>query len=52
MDINNGEMRHYLTNLKEDIEREWDNIQDWEFHGNNLRKNLKRSGLLEYFPDL
>lgn len=52
MDINNGEMRHYLTNLKEDIEREWDNTQDWEFHGNNLRKNLKRSGLLEYFPDL
>jgi len=52
MDINNGGMRHYLTNLKEDIENEWINTQDWNFHGNDLRKNLKRSGLLEYLPDL
>ncbi|MBA7681956.1 hypothetical protein ES703_90301 [subsurface metagenome] len=52
MDINNGEIRHYLTNLKEDIEIEWHNTQDWNFHGSDLRKNLKRSGLLEYFPDL
>ena len=52
MDINNGVMRNYFTNLKEDIQKEWDNTQDWNFHGNDLRVNLKRSGLLEYFPDL
>jgi len=52
MDINNGRMNQYLSNLKENIEKEWNNTQDWNFHGKDLRANLKRSGLLEYFPEL
>ncbi len=52
MDINNGEMNRYLINLKENIKEEWNNTKNWNFHGNNLRANLERSGLLEYFPEL
>lgn len=52
MDINNREMKQYLTSLKEDIEKEWKMTPNWIFHGNDLCANLKRSGLLEYFPDL
>lgn len=52
MDINNGRMNQYLSNLKGNIEKEWNNTQDWNFHGNDLRANLKRSGLLEYFHEL
>ena len=51
MDLNNEEMNHYLINLKEKIKEEWNNTQSWKFHGNNLRANLERSGLHEYFPE-
>ena len=52
MDINNGEINRYIIDLKENIKEEWNNTQNWNFHGNNLRANLERSGLLEYFRGL
>jgi len=52
LDVNDKELRPYITNLSEDIKNEWDNTPDWKFHGNYLHANLKRSGLLEYFPNL
>lgn len=44
----NGEMNRYLINLKENIKKEWNNTQNWNFHGNNLCANLERSGLQEF----
>ena len=52
MDINNGEMLPYIFDLKEKIKEEWNNTQNWSFHGDDLLKNLERSGILEYFPNL
>ncbi len=52
MDIDNGEMNRYIINLNKNIKEEWNNTQNWNFHGNNLHANLERSGLLEYFPEL
>jgi len=48
----NGEMDYYIKNLKEKIKEEWNNTQSWKFHGNNLRANLVRSGLLDFFPEI
>jgi len=45
----NGEMNYYLKNLKEIIKEEWNNTLSWKFHGNDLRANLVRSGLLDFF---
>ena len=45
----NGEINHYIVNLNENIKEEWNNTQNWNFHGNNLLANLERSGLLEYY---
>ncbi len=47
-----GELNNYLEDLEEKIITEWKNTQNWTFHGKELMKNLKRSGLLEYFPEL
>ena len=51
MDHINGEMDCYIKNLKENIKEEWSNTLNWKFHGNNLRANLIRSGLLDFFPE-
>ena len=52
MDINDEQIGRYTNNLKERINEEWLKTQDWEFHGCNLCINLKRSGILKYFPNL
>ncbi len=51
MDINDVKIERYISNLKERIHEEWKKTQDWEFHGCNLCKNLKRSGILKFFPN-
>jgi len=48
----NGEMDYYIKKLKEIIKEEWNNTLSWKFHGNNLRANLVRSGLLDFFPEI
>ena len=48
----NGEMDYYIKNLKEKIKEEWSNTVSWKFHGNNLRANLVRSGLVDFFPEM
>jgi len=48
----NGEMDYYIKDLKEKIKEEWSNTVSWKFHGNNLRANLVRSGLLDFFPEI
>lgn len=47
-----GEMDQYIKNLKKKIKEEWNNTLNWKFHGNNLRANLVRSGLLDFFPEI
>jgi len=41
-----------IKNLEEKIHEEWNKTQDWIFHKDDLFKNLKRSGILKYFPNL
>ena len=45
------EIYHNMQDLKDKIYEEWNRTQDWEFHGDDLYVNLKRSGILEYFPN-
>ena len=52
MDVDDEKLRYYVNNLEKRINEEWKKTQDWKFHGNDLRKNLSRSGILEYFPTL
>lgn len=52
MDLNDQKIFCYIKNLKVKIYEEWDSTQDWKFHGDDLHKNLKRSGILGYFSDI
>jgi len=52
MDIDDEKLEYYVNNLEMRINEEWKKTQDWEFHGSDLWKNLNRSGILEYFPNL
>lgn len=52
MDLNDQKIFSFIKNMKAKIYEEWDNTQDWEFHGDDLLINLKRSGILEYFSDI
>jgi len=49
---NDQEKYCIIKNFEEKIQEEWNKTQDWIFHEDNLFVNLKRSGILEYFPDL
>ncbi len=48
----NGEIDYDIKNLKEKIKEEWNNTLSWKFHGDNLRANLVRSGLVDFFPEI
>jgi len=52
--LNPNDQEKYCTikDLKEKINEEWNKTQDWVFHEDDLCVNLKRSGILEYFPNL
>ncbi len=52
MDIDDEKLEYYVNNLEKRINEEWKKTQDWEFHRSDLWKNLNRSGILEYFPNL
>ncbi|KKN13729.1 hypothetical protein LCGC14_1003490 [marine sediment metagenome] len=49
---NDQEKYCIIKNLEEKIHEEWNKTQDWIFHEDDLFVNLKRSGILEYFPNL
>ncbi len=52
LNLNDQEKDCIKKNLKEKIYKEWNKTQDWIFHKDDLFVNLKRSGILEYFPNL
>ena len=52
LNLNDQEKDDFIKYLEEKIYEEWNKTQDWIFHKDDLFANLKRSGILKYFPNL
>jgi hypothetical protein len=52
INLHDQKLDKYLTNFRARISEEWKKTQDWEFHGDDLFKNLSRSGMSEKFPNI